>query len=280
MSSEFISGSGALTAATKKYIASHYQNPVIKVSAEVSPKLGYIPALQFKINSHLVALIEVSDTPYPAILDLRRVEIEDLQIPICVYCACPEEAYIARQDDVKRLIKHGFGLLTVSADGTVQPRATGIPLIQRIARELFQEEIKTLPLIIRRRLVEAYDKYVNSAPAGVADVSEVVEGLILTAGREAVKKNWLSSADVRPGRPADTLSAMQNLPRFNNASSAIGSVKGYMSEVRNNSHHFPKNPANAAKKYRECRHSFLEGLKRAVSFHGAMKNAGLSGSLK
>ena len=275
-----ISDGGTLTLAVKRYVSSQFQNPTIKLSTEVSSKLGYAPTVQFKAHSHLTVLIEVSETPYPAILKLRRTEIEELQIPIAVYCACPEEAYTRNQKDSKQLIEHGFGLLTVASSGVVQRRAPGIPLIQRIAPAEFRSSIAQLPVRLRRKLAESYDVYGSNPASGVSGVTEIVEGLILTAGREAVGKGWIASAKVKPGQPAVTLAAMEANGQFNGATAAIGSVKGYISEIRNNSHHFPKNPASAAKKYRECRHSFLEGLKRVAAFRSAMRNAGLTGGLK
>lgn len=279
MAFDLTSGSDTLREAARKYFADHYQNPAMKFAAQVDPKLSYAPTIQFKIHSHLYVLVEVSETPYPAILGMRRTDIEDLQIPIAVFCACPEEAYLADQANAKRLIGHGFGLITIAADGQAQRRANCIPLIQRISEEEFKNEVRALPSAIRRRLVEAFDRYNHSAPTGVADVAEVLEGFILKAGREAAKKTWIQQNQARPGQPAATLDAMQAAPQFAASMAAIGSVRGYVAEYRNTSHHFPKDKAQAARKYRECRHAFLDGLKRVSSFRSSMRERGLSGGL-
>jgi hypothetical protein len=113
-------------------------------------------------------------------------------------------------------------------------------LIQRISEEEFKNELNGLPPVIRRRLVEAFDRYNASAPSGVADIAEVLEGFILKAGREAAKKTWIASADAKAGQPARTLDAMQLAPQFAASMAAIGSVRGYVAEYRNTSHHFPK----------------------------------------
>jgi hypothetical protein len=276
---DLTSGNNFLREAARTYFANHYQNPAIKLDEQVDPKLFYSPSMQFKIHSHLLVLVEVSETPYPAILGLRRTDIEDLQVPIAVYCVCPEEAYLANQADAKRLISHGFGLVTISSDGQAQRRAISIPLIQRISEDEFKNEVKSLPPAVRRRLVESYDRYNHSAPTGVADVAEVIEGFILKAGKEAVKKAWIPAAKAKPGQPAATLDAMQASPQFITAAADIGSVRWYVSEYRNTSHHFPKNKAQAAVKYRDCRHAFIDGLKRINTFRNAMKARGLSGTI-
>lgn len=196
-----------------------------------------------------------------------------------MFCVCPEEAYLANQADAKRLIADGFGLNTISQDGQAQRRSNCIPLIQRISEEEFRNEVKGLPPKIRRRLVEAYERYQHSAPTGVADVAEVLEGFILKAGREAARKTWINAGATRPGQPAATLDAMQGSTQFGAAMAAIGSARGYIAEYRNTSHHLPKNNAQAAKKYRECRHAFIDGLKRICSFRNAMRDRGLSGGL-
>ena len=251
----------------------------MKFSAAISKNLGYTPAIQFKIHSHLTVLVEVSEIPYPAILALRRVDLEDLQIPISVYCACPEEAYLADQDEAKHLMNNGFGLITVSKDGRVQPRSSCIPLMQRIAKGEFKNEIKSLTPFIRRRLAEAFERYNANAPSGVVDVAEVLEGFILRAGRDAATKKWIDKDAAAPGQPAKTLDALQAASQFTGAMASIGSARGYIAEYRNTSHHFPKDKRQAARKYRECRHAFLDGLKRICSFRFSMKASGLSGDL-
>ena len=279
MGNDLTTGSQFLVDRTKAYFASHYHNPSMKFACAVDKGLSYSPSIQFKIHSHLSVIVEVSETPYPTILSLRRTDIEDLQIPIAVFCSCPEEAYLNDQANAKRLIAHGFGLVTVAMDGQVQVRSTAIPLIQRISDTVFKAELKDLPAGIKRRLVEAYDRYIHSAPSGVADIAEVIEGFILKAGREAAKKGWIAAKFANGQTPASTLDAMQAATELAPSMAAIGSVRGYVADYRNISHHFPKNQQQAAVKYQECRHAFLDGLKRVNSFRSAMRARGLTGSL-
>lgn len=279
MGQDLTTGSEFLLAKTKQYFVEHYHGPAMRISHEVDKSLSYSPSIQFQVHSHLTILVEVSESPYPAILSMRRTDIEDLQVPIAVFCACPEEAYLNDQAEAKRLISHGFGLITVATNGQVQVRAQAIPLIQRITDTEFKSELKDLPSSIKRRLVESYDRYVHSPPSGVADIAEVLEGFIVKAGKDAAKKGWIASKFKKAQTPASTLDAMQAAPELAAAMAAIGSVRGYIAEYRNVSHHFPRNKKQAAVKYRECRHAFLDGLKRVTSFRTAMKARTLSGTL-
>ncbi len=279
MSDDIFTGKDFLKSCAAKFFADHYHGPAMKYECAVDKGLSYSPSIQFQIHAHLMVLVETSETPYPVILSMRRTDIEDLQSPIAVYCACPEEAYLADQSEAKRLISHGFGLLTVSTDGSCQVRANAIPLIQRISDNEFKAGIKELPPAVKRRLVEAFDRYLHSPPTGVADIAEVLEGFILKAGKEAAKKGWIDNKFKNGQTPATTLDAMQAAGQFAHSMAAIGSVRGYVAEYRNMSHHFPKNREQAAKKYRECRHAFLDGLKRVVSFRASMKSRGLTGGI-
>jgi hypothetical protein len=140
------SGDAFLLEAARSYFNTHFQGPTILVGAEVHKELNWIPAMHFRIHNHLTVAAEVSsETPYPLIFNLRRTNVLRLPMPIAVYCVCPEETYLSDQPEAKRLMKDGYGLLTVAADGTVQRRASCIPLIQQITDEEFVEEIRRLP---------------------------------------------------------------------------------------------------------------------------------------
>jgi hypothetical protein len=246
---------------------------------EIDQNLAWKPSISFKISEHLTVLAEVSESPYPMIFHLRRLDLYKVEMPISVYCVCPEEAYLADQTAAKKLMADGYGLLTVGADGTVQKRASTIPIVQQISDQEFRVELVGLPATIRRRLAESFDRYKHNAPSGVADVSEVIEGFVLRAGRDAAKKKFIAAGDVKPGAPAATLAALLASAQGKSAAAAIGGAQSYISMYRNTSHHFPKNKKQAFKKYRDCRHGFLDGLKKVHQFRDAMRGMGLSGLL-
>ena len=266
-----------LIASARTYFANSYQNPVINVGVPIDRSLGWVPTLSFRVHDHLTLIGEVSETPYPLILSLRRSNLINLDVPVSVYSICPEESYLRNQADYKRLIADGFGLVTVDADGFAQRRFAAIPLIQQITEVEFNADIRGLPSKLRGRLAESFDRYRHSAPTGAADIAEVMEGLVLKAGRDAVAKGWINAGQARPGSPAQTLAAMQAAPQCNNIAAALAAVQAYISMYRNLNHHFPKDRRQAAKKYRDCRHGFLEGLKKIVFFREQVRKIGLSG---
>jgi hypothetical protein len=265
--------------AAKAYFKITFQSPPFHVSEPIDKALSWSPSLHFKINDHLTVICEASETAYPLIFSMRRLDVLKLQMPVSIYCICTEEVYLAQQADAKRLMNDGYGLLTVDAEGNVQRRSPTIPLLQQINDVEFHADIKSLPQKLRTRLAESFDRYNHNAPSGAADIAEVMEGLILKAGREAAKKKWIAAADAKPGSPAATLAAMQKAPQCNSVLAAIGAAQAYISMYRNLNHHFPKDKKQAAKKYRDCRHAFLEGLKKIVFVRESLRKIQLSGSL-
>lgn len=272
-------GAEFLRDAALVHLAEQFANPPALVGQEIAPTVKWKPAIQLKLNDHLTLVAEASETPYPTIFRLRHSDILDLQMPIAICCVCPHETYLASQDEVKELATHGYGLYTVETNGTVTERFKSIPLIQQISAGEFKEETKGLPGKIRQRLASSFQVYKTSAPAGVADITEVVEALILRAGHDAAKKGWITAGNAKPGKPAATLAAMANAPQFNNVAAAIGGAQGYINRYRNTAHHPPKNKQQAYRKYRDCRHGFLEGLKEVQHFREAMRNVSLSGQM-
>ena len=245
MSTDLSTGAAYLRRSAILHFANLYENPSMLVGKAIDPNLGWVPTFFFTVNGHVTVACEISEGPYPTILEMRRKDIEEIANPIAVYCVCPEESYLANQSDAKRLISHGFGLLTIDSNGKAQSRASCIPLIHRISDLTFKDEIATLPKILKQRLAESFDRYKQNAPSGVADVSEVIEGMIVRAGRDAVKKNWISANKVRPGHTAETIDAILQSNKAIQAAAALGGVRSHISQYRNSASHFPKNKKQA-----------------------------------
>jgi hypothetical protein len=208
--------------------------------------------------------------------------MEKYPVPVRAVCVCPEEEFLRKQEEFKDMNAAGYGVITVDGQGDCHVRCEGVPIQQIIHRELFDDELRGLPKGVRQRLVEAFTKYAHSPPSGVADVTEVMEGVIVKAVGAAKRKGWLTGNEAR-GDIAKLLINMQDKKKpdsdqkqFGPALAAIGSAQGYMSQWRNASHHFPKNAKAAAKKYRDCRHGFIEGIKQINNFRTAMGNLGLT----
>lgn len=271
-------GSDFLLNAARVFITQTWQPKTIYINRPVHKDL-WIPSLSFAQNKHKLVIAEASDNPYPKILQMRHAAILSLDMPIAVYSVCPERAFLKNQADAKELLRDGYGLLTVDDLGAVTPRRLASPLIQLIPMFERDNAMKEIPKGLRARMAESFIKYENDPPSGTADIAEFMEALVLKAGRDAYKKGWIDKKFTHAGKPAETLKAMQQASQFGAAAAPIGAVQNYISSYRNVAHHAPKNAKQAAQKYRDCRHAFLEGVRTIPRFRAAMRNAGLSGSI-
>ena len=276
------SGEEFLIRAVRKFFEDHYENPVIHLHKQLHRDLAWTPALRFTIHEHVNVFVEPSETsPYPHILKLKLAEVFHFPQPIAIYVVCPEDmiSKTAQQRvDRKHLQNHGFGLITVDSHGQAQRMFSASPLIHVIPRAEFKREIAGLRVKIRQRVSEAFDDYHSNTASGVSALSEVIEGLVEQAGNDALKKEYLVKNSLRNGI-AKTLDALYDADRFKDVRAAIGGVRSYIKEYRNLSHHWPKNEKKAYQKYAECRHAFLEGIKKIQQFSEAMRSVGLSGKL-
>ena len=269
-----------LTDAAIQYFDGMFEPPTIAVNEEIHSSLGWIPSLHFRPNKHLTIAAEVSETPYPAILRLRHADILHIQLPISVYCVCPEEAFLKStlQTDVRKLESHGHGLLTVDSTGQVTKRFGCVPLIQHISDQEVAESLRGLPKNIRLAVKTAHEIYRGNPASGVKELTEIIEGLVNNAGKKAQKNGWITQAQAT-GSLGNLLIALDGCNQCKPASAAIGATRGYVSEIRNTVHHAPRSKKQAYIKYQDCAHSFREGMRRTRSFREAMKKVGISVSV-
>lgn len=271
------SGAAALCDAIEAHLKANYASPPTKRDVPVVRDLAWVPTLQCFLNNQ-VLLIEVSERPYPEIFRMRRTEMEDVEQPIAVYAACPEEVYAQNQKDAADLAKDGFGLFTIAADGSVTCKVTTIPIAQRISDKHFATDIANLPAGLKRRARECFDLYKHGAPAGVSSLAETLEGMVVKAAKDAKRKGWITGREAS-GNLANVLVALQGCAQLNGADTIIGAARIFVQRYRNTSAHFPKKKKDAYRKYRDCRHAFLDGLRHMQDFRDAMRAAGLSGTI-
>ena len=266
-----------LVNAAIKFFNKLYENPQIKISDPIDTNLEYRPSLHFKATNHLTIAAEASeDSPYPMIFNLRHADIMNFNMPIALYCICPEEEFLKQENQglVRDLQKNGFGLITVDSNEIVTKRFNCIPLIQHISEEEFSTEIRELPRKLRLRMRESFDLYNNNQVSGLQSISEIAEALINDAGKKAVKNGWISRANTN--NSASILDSLSLQISCKNAWASIGGMRSFMKEYRNISHHAPKTVKQAYKKYRDCRHGFLDGIKKIRNFINELKNIDLN----
>ena len=276
------SGEEFLRTAAHAFFKDLFGGPAMHFNKELHRNLAWTPALRFTFGVYINVFIEPSETgPYPRILELKNAEVRNFPQPITIYAVCPENM-ISKSDqqaDMKRLQSHGFGLITVDSNGQAHRMFSASPLIQFIPQAEFKGEAAGLSRKIKQRVSEAFDEY-NSKPInGVKCISEVLEGLVMQAGKEAKKKEYFKDNPLPGGSVANVLDGLHDVKQCKNARASIGGVRGYIHDYRNTSHHYPTSKKVAYERYTNCRHAFLDGIKKIKTFRAAMKNAGLSGNL-
>lgn len=277
----FTSGDEYLLNAAHQHFRNRYGNPQMYWQRSLHPDLPWVPALRFIIHQHIHVFVEPSQTtPYPQILKIRSADVRHFPQPIQIYSVCPEDCTTSssQKAEMKRLQEHGYGLVTVNSDGERHRVFSATPLVQVIPRPEFNAEIRGLTGNIRRRISEAFEIYQSNPANAVQSLSEVIEGMATKAGTDAVKAGYLTNNQLRANIAA-SLDAMHDVPQLTAARAAIGGVRSYISEYRNLSSHWPRSRAQAHKKYAECRHAFLDGIKHIHRFRFAMRNANLTGNL-
>lgn len=275
----FTSSDRLLLEAAKAYFKKAYGSPLILEDVEIGKDLKWKPTLQVKVHNHLTIIAEVSETPYPGILSARRRDLRQLEMPISVFSICPEEACLqkSQQTTIKKLQSHGYGLIQVDDKREASLRFTCIPIIQQISDDEFNTLAKNISSSHKVRIAQAFLKYKHDPVTGVQEITETIEGMVLQAGREAVKKSWIEGKKAKPGFAIVTLEALMETNDGQKILTSLESVSDYYKEYRNISHHFPQNKAQAFKRYRKPRSGFLEGIQTLNVFREATKKIGLTG---
>ena len=277
----FTSGGEFLRDAARRYFEDWYEYTTMYVDQKLHKDLAWTPALRFVLHRQVNIFVEPSEIgPYPRILEQKHTEVLHFPQPIAIYAVCPEEmiATPKQRSDMKRLQAHGFGLITVNQEGQAHREFSASPLVQVIPKAEYKAEIEGLPKIIRQRIGEAYDDY-NAKPVnGVKSLTEVLEGLVTQAGKDAVRKKYLSKSGLGSGL-ANNLDALHDTKECENARAAIGGVRSHVQLYRNLSHHWPTDKTKAYKKYSGCRHALMDGIKNIQNFRTAMRAVGLTGNL-
>lgn len=272
-------GHAFLREAARACFADRYGNPTMYVDKPLSRELGWVPALRFTLHRHINVFVEPSDSgPYPRMLAMKRLEVSNYPEPIAIYSVCHEAAMETKagRQNRKLLKAHGFGLVTVDPQGDAEVHFPAIPLVQTIAEPDFKQQVKGLPQGMRQRASEAFEDYLAKPVNGIKTLSEMVEGMIRKAGKDSAARGGISRANSRRA-PADVLDALHD--EYPQARAAIGGARMFIRECRNPSVHPPRTKNDAYRKYADCRHHFLVGLRTIQVFRSAMKAANLTGNL-
>ena len=272
-------GHARLRDAAQSCLAGLYGSHRMYVDKPLSTRLEWVPALRFTLYGRINVFVEPSDDgPYPRLLAMKYADVITYPEPIAVYSVCHADAIASPkgQRDVRRLKQHGFGLVTVDPSGKPTVLFEGVPLVQVIPDDEFRCQIKGLPPSIQRQSRACFNDYRTNPANGVKSLSELLEGMIRKAGEDATAKSVITKTESKAplANLLDSLHA-----HFVSARAAIGGARKYIKECRNTAHHWPPTKKGSHRKYRDCRHHFLEGLQTIQSFRQAMKDNGLSGNI-
>ena len=273
------SAHNSLREAARACFAGRYGNPNMYVDRPLGPQLQWLPALRFTLHRHINVFVEPSDSgPYPRGLALLYAEANNYPEPIAVYSVCHEAALdtTTGRQERRQLKAHGFGLVIVDDQGRAEIDFTATPIVQVISDAEFMQQTKGMPRGIRQPASEAFEHYRGTPTNGVKAISEMMEAMITKAGQDSAARNGISPQDAN-GTLAVILDALYE--EYRPARAAIGGARNFIKECRNLVHHAPKSKNDAYRKYADCRHHFLEGLRIIQAFRKAMKVAGLTGNL-
>jgi hypothetical protein len=266
-----------LAESAKIFFEGFNPKPTIEIMSPLRPSFSWRPHLKFQASDHLIVTAEASSNPYPGILKMRAADLMRLSDPIAVYNICPLEALGTADGHAKKreLRDDGFGLLVVDSAGIVTVEFRAIPLIQHISRDQFDAAIAPLKKAYREPIRRAYQMYCDEPISGVRELSEPVEGVVLSAVRRGVAKKWLKpSAEKKLA--ADQLDLLYETPQFKAARGAIGGARNYIKQYRNPAAHYPRSRSAAIEKYKSVRMAFFTGVKVIDDFDRAMRGCGLS----
>lgn len=138
MSSPFLTPTSAgLIAAASKCLSNRYGKPRTSIPAAIRSALNWNPELYFVAKGYLSILVEASEeSPYPLIFRLRHANIMQFPEPIALYCTCPEEVTLKKenQKEMRELYEHGIGVIVVDVHGHGREHRKAIPIVQVIPR--------------------------------------------------------------------------------------------------------------------------------------------------
>ncbi|QNM82028.1 hypothetical protein H8M03_08270 [Sphingomonas sabuli] len=267
-------GGDYLLNAACQHFNRHFQNPELKFTEKFAANIDWRPSLHFRTPSHSIVAAQIGEAVFPEILRRRRGSLMRSALPLTVFCVCPLEEYQNNPEEAEDLRDNGFGLITISANGGCQLQYDAVPLQHIIQLEEVELEFDGLPKKLRQRLADSYRAYSGDPLAGVRDVTEVFEEIINKAAATARRKGWITATQEAQGL-ANVLQTMENRPPMNQKRQTIAAARGFTHKYRNFNHHPPAEARARARRFRECRHAFLEGLKQIRDFREDMAEVGL-----
>ena len=169
----------------------HVSKKSIKYFESIKSDISLQPSMHYETSRKITVVIEISqDNPYSDLIQSAVSDMLNSTQPATIYSVCSKEAYISHTKEVKRLQEEGHGLYTFDADGNIELKFKGTPVIFHISEKQFKTKIKPLSPKLKTSLQTSYDIYKSEPSTGVHEVSEVIEAIINSIIEQVISKKW------------------------------------------------------------------------------------------
>ncbi len=247
----------------------------LRKEQEIDPTIGWRPTFFLKPNKVLITAIEVSDILFPELLKIAAHDIEHYNHPVSIYQACALDIYqkdpnLARANMLRQ---HGFGIITVDANGNSAIQFTAQPITQHIPPGQFENAIRPLTQRLRVSFRAAFTTYQTNIGQGLQEAGQIVEALINSIVAQAVNANVVPPNTAGKGT-ADKIDDLYPTPTFRNHRAALGGARSFVRTYRNIASHPAATPQQAAERIRRCKAGFLDALRNAAELKTAMHQLG------
>lgn len=246
-----------------------------KAESEIDKDISWKPTFQVKSGVKVIA-VEVDDNLYPEILKIAAHDIRRTEKPIVVYQACSLEAFVLdkKQVEINKLKRDGFGIITVDEHNNVTVQHVAVPLVQHIAEDDLDRELKGLTQKMKVAFRAAHTAYVSDAGQGLQLAGQIIEALV-TGIATAMKKKGLS---INPKKAvADIIDDIYAEPTFAKYRGAgLGGTRDFIKEFRNTASHPSGSAKLAAEKLKKCKAGFFDATKLAKKLRDIAKKENLS----
>lgn len=256
---------------TLNFLKSKFGANCLRLEQAFSDKVNWTPTIQLKTSATELLLVEVAESLYPAVFSIAYAQIinEEAMRPIKVYQACPLTSFQAdkKHEQVRRLKSHGFGLITVDEQGTVDIQFPASVLIHHVSDKKFEETVKGMPMDTKSALVKAFEVYRTDANQGLQHAGQVVEALIHLIASQCHARGLMASYKETDKASAviDKLYASAT-PSLADQRASFGGARSFMKLGRNASSH----PSKTVKQAQEKAVLLREGFESAIRVCGQL----------
>lgn len=258
------------------YCKTQYGSRGLKLEEGIHGSISWRPTFLIKPNKFEIFAFEVNDVILPDAIKGASHDIRHFNQLIRVFQVCPLEVYQAdrQQKRINPLRAQGFGMITVSSDGSVIEQFPCIPLAQFVTSEELENAIKPLPSSIKVRLREAHKIYLTNAVKGVQDACEVLEGLLTSVAKQSARSANVTQASL--GKTAAFLiDELYSNSFYKDHRATLGGVRSILKLYRNPTSHAPKTAQEAAQRAKDSKAGFVETSRQIVLLGEMAKRLGL-----